>query len=135
MHYEKLLEIGQKSRQKYASPQKNARNLQNFSDFLLILADFARSSMVVTSRREVRGRAEHEPPPQGAGHREPAGAAQPGRRPARVAWAANKRFEVLKFKFKFPRARTFELYRARSRLYKFRRASPSARLWLNLSSQ
>ena len=31
-----------------------------------------------------------------------------------VPLAANKRFEVLKFKFKFPRARTFELYRARS---------------------
>ena len=36
---------------------------------------------------------------------------------------------------KFPRARTCELVRARSRLYKFRRASPSARLWWNLSSQ
>ena len=35
-----------------------------------------------------------------------------------VAWAANKRFEILKFKFNFPRARTFELYRARSRLYR-----------------
>ena len=35
-----------------------------------------------------------------------------------VGWAANKRFEILKFKFKFPRARTFELYRARSRLYR-----------------
>ena len=34
------------------------------------------------------------------------------------AWAANKSFEVLKFKFKFPRARTFELFRARSRLYR-----------------
>ena len=34
-----------------------------------------------------------------------------------VDWAANKRFEVSKFKFKFPRARTSELYRARSRLY------------------
>ena len=33
-----------------------------------------------------------------------------------VDWAANKRFEVSTFKFKFPRARTFELYRARSRL-------------------
>ena len=52
-----------------------------------------------------------------------------------VYWAANKRFEILKLKFKFPRARTFELMRARSRLYKFRRASPSARLWWNLSSQ
>ena len=30
-------------------------------------------------------------------------------------WAANKSFENLKFKFKFPRARTFELFRARSR--------------------
>ena len=46
-----------------------------------------------------------------------------------VPWVANKRFEISKFKFKFPRARTYELYRARSRLYKFRRASPSARLW------
>ena len=33
-------------------------------------------------------------------------------------WAANKRFKILKFKFKFPRARTFELFRARSRLYR-----------------
>ena len=31
---------------------------------------------------------------------------------AKVAWAANKRFEISKFKFNFPRARTFELYRA-----------------------
>ena len=30
------------------------------------------------------------------------------------SWAANKRFEVSKFKFKFPRARTYELIRARS---------------------
>ena len=43
--------------------------------------------------------------------------------------AANKRFEISKFKFEFPRARTYELIRSRSRLYKFRRASPSARLW------
>ena len=35
-----------------------------------------------------------------------------------VVWAANKRFEVSKFKFKFPRARTYELIRARSRLYR-----------------
>ena len=35
-----------------------------------------------------------------------------------VYWAANKRFEILKFKFKFPIARTFELFRARSRLYR-----------------
>ena len=35
-----------------------------------------------------------------------------------VFWAANKRFEISKFKFKFPRARTFELFRARSRLYR-----------------
>ena len=34
------------------------------------------------------------------------------------ARAAKKRFEMLKFRFKFPRARTFELYRARSRLYR-----------------
>ena len=53
----------------------------------------------------------------------------------KVSWAANKSFEILKFKFKFPRARIFELFRARSRLYKFRRASPSARLWWNLSSR
>ena len=33
-------------------------------------------------------------------------------------WAANKRFKILKFKFKFPMARTFELFRARSRLYR-----------------
>ena len=36
-------------------------------------------------------------------------------------WAANKRFEILKFKnfkFKFPIARTFALFRARSRLYR-----------------
>ena len=31
-------------------------------------------------------------------------------------WAANKRFKMLKLKFKFPIARTFELFRARSRL-------------------
>ena len=37
---------------------------------------------------------------------------------AYVGWAANKSFEVLKFNFKFPRARTFELFRARSRLYR-----------------
>ena len=36
----------------------------------------------------------------------------------KVYWAANKRFEVSKFQFKFPRARTFELYRARSWLYR-----------------
>ena len=36
----------------------------------------------------------------------------------RVFWAANKRFKILKFKFKFPRARTFELFRARSRLHR-----------------
>ena len=33
-------------------------------------------------------------------------------------WAANESFEISKFKFKFPRARTFELLRARSRLYR-----------------
>ena len=33
-----------------------------------------------------------------------------------VIWAANKRFNILKFKFKFAIARTFELFRARSRL-------------------
>ena len=35
-----------------------------------------------------------------------------------VTWAANTRFEISKFKFEFPRARTYELYRARSRLYR-----------------
>ena len=34
------------------------------------------------------------------------------------SWAANKRFKSLKFKFKFPIARIFELFRARSRLYR-----------------
>ena len=38
--------------------------------------------------------------------------------PKKVGWAANKRFNILKFKFKFPIARTFELFRARSRLYR-----------------
>ena len=33
-------------------------------------------------------------------------------------WAAKKRFEISKFKFKFLRARTYELIRARSRLYR-----------------
>ena len=43
---------------------------------------------------EVRGRAEHEPPPQGAGHRQPAGAAQPGGRPARAChYGSNPEFE------------------------------------------
>ena len=37
-----------------------------------------------------------------------------------AGWAANRRFEISKFKFKFPRSRTFELYRARSRLYRSR---------------
>ena len=36
----------------------------------------------------------------------------------KAIWAANKRFEVSNSKFKFPRARTYELYRARSRLYR-----------------
>ena len=35
-----------------------------------------------------------------------------------AAWAANKSFKILKFKVKFPIARTFELFRARSRLYR-----------------
>ena len=35
-----------------------------------------------------------------------------------VPWAANKRFEVSKFEFKFPRARIYELIRARSRIYR-----------------
>ena len=35
-----------------------------------------------------------------------------------TSWAANKRFEISKLKFKFPRARTHELIRARSRLYR-----------------
>ena len=34
-----------------------------------------------------------------------------------VDWAANKRFDISKFKFKFPRARTYEMRGARSRLY------------------
>ena len=34
------------------------------------------------------------------------------------SWAANKRFKFLRFKFKFPIALIFELYRARSRLYR-----------------
>ena len=33
-------------------------------------------------------------------------------------WAAKKRFEISKFKFKFPRARAYELIRARSRLHR-----------------
>ena len=41
-----------------------------------------------------------------------------GGRKLLVRWAANKRFTILKFKFKFPIARTFELFRARSRLYR-----------------
>ena len=36
----------------------------------------------------------------------------------KVLWAANKRLEISNFKFKFPRARTYELVRARSRLYR-----------------
>ena len=35
-----------------------------------------------------------------------------------LCWAANKRFGVSKFKFKLPRARNYELFRARSRLYR-----------------
>ena len=35
-----------------------------------------------------------------------------------VTWVANKRFEISKFKFKFPRARTYKFIRARSRLYR-----------------
>ena len=35
-----------------------------------------------------------------------------------VGWAAKKRFESSKLKFKFPRARTHELIWARSRLYR-----------------
>ena len=35
----------------------------------------------------------------------------------RVFWVANKQFEVSKFELKFPIARTFELIRARSRLF------------------
>ena len=38
--------------------------------------------------------------------------------PTDVSWVANKRFEISKFKFKIPRARMFELYRAHSRLYR-----------------
>ena len=42
-----------------------------------------------------------------------------------------------KFRSSSSKFRELELqnFRARSRLYKFRRASPSARLWWNLSSQ
>ena len=29
--------------------------------------------------------------------------------PALVPWAANERFEIAKFKFEFPRARTYEM--------------------------
>ena len=36
----------------------------------------------------------------------------------KVYWAANKSFEISKFKFKFPRARTYDLIRARSRLHR-----------------
>ena len=43
-----------------------------------------------------------------------------GKKRPKVDWAANKSFEVLKLKFKFSRARTFELFRARSRLYRSR---------------
>ena len=45
----------------------------------------------------------------------------------RAAWAANKGFKIVKFNFKFPRARTFELFRARSRLYRSKQASKQAR--------
>ena len=38
--------------------------------------------------------------------------------PVKFGWAAKKRFEVSKFKFKFPRARTYEHIRARPRLYR-----------------
>ena len=41
-----------------------------------------------------------------------------GARGRKDYWAANKRFEISKFKFKIPRARTCELHRARSRLYR-----------------
>ena len=58
-------------------------------------------------------------------HAEPVGTAStsswtaPGGSSApKGTWAANKRFEVLKVKFKFPRARTFELYRAHSAVSK-----------------
>ena len=44
-----------------------------------------------------------------------------------VTWAANKRYEVSKFEFKFPRARTYELIRARSRLYRSNQASKQGR--------
>ena len=43
---------------------------------------------------------------------------RPPLRRRRVRWAANKRFKMLKFNFKFPIARTFERFRARSRLYR-----------------
>ena len=36
----------------------------------------------------------------------------------KVNWAASKRFQISKLKFRFPRARTYDLIRARSRLYR-----------------
>ena len=35
-----------------------------------------------------------------------------------ISWVANESFEISKFKLKFPRARTYELIRALSRLYR-----------------
>ena len=46
-------------------------------------------------------------------------------------WAANKRFKISKFECKFPIARTFERFRARSRLYR----SQIFQILLNCSSQ
>ena len=39
-------------------------------------------------------------------------------KPVNSCWAANKRFEISKFKFKFPRALNLRNDRARSRLYR-----------------
>ena len=50
----------------------------------------------------------------------------------KVLWAAYKRFEISKFKFKFPRARTYELIRARSRLYQSQLVQVNTR-WNQLS--
>ena len=41
-----------------------------------------------------------------------------GRARVSARWASNKRLEISKFEFNFPRARTYELIRARSRLYR-----------------
>ena len=45
----------------------------------------------------------------------------------KAIWVANKGFEISKFEFKFWRARTCELVRARSRLYRSRFLEPNTR--------